>query len=248
MRRSCVREVPSHPIPPRVRRHASVAQIPREPGGGFPEHARGSAHDATVAGLYRRFAGYSLDIRTIRTGDPPPAGPEDGLPTGRRPASCRLRGDARHRSPFTASRPAPAPRAGARPAGRRKLTGRLTGFHTPTRLFSANFRFWRTPCRDRPQPRSTCTERTARAPRTLRALATATRRTSLHGARVQRFVIECFTPSCQVDNAPSAELATGARRDTVDSILTVLRRGTRAGPRGNVQERHNRGAATTEGA
>ncbi|GAA3256342.1 hypothetical protein GCM10010469_19370 [Streptomyces labedae] len=29
---------------------------------GSPEHARGSAHDATVAGLYRRFAGYSLDI------------------------------------------------------------------------------------------------------------------------------------------------------------------------------------------
>jgi hypothetical protein len=54
---------------------------------------------------------------------------------------------------------------------------------------------------------------------------------------VQRFVIESFTPSCHVDNLPGAELVTPAARDTVDSILTVLRRGTGGGPRGNVQER-----------
>lgn len=39
----------------------------------------------------------------------------------------------------------------------------------------------------------------ADALRTLRGLATATRRTSLHVPRVQRFVIERLTPSCRVD-------------------------------------------------
>jgi hypothetical protein len=71
-----------------------------------------------------------------------------------------------------------------------------------------------------PNPRSTCTERVWEGLRTLRGLATTTRRTSLHGPRVQRFVIECFTPSCHVDNVPVAELVTPAPLDTVDSILT----------------------------
>ncbi|AKZ55876.1 hypothetical protein SAM23877_2827 [Streptomyces ambofaciens ATCC 23877] len=72
-----------------------------------------------------------------------------------------------------------------------------------------------------PIPRSTCTERVSGALRTLRGLATDTRRTSLWRPGVQRFVIDCFTPSCHVDNVPSAEPATSARPDTVDSILTV---------------------------
>ena len=46
----------------------------------------------------------------------------------------------------------------------------------------------------------------------------------------------------------SAEYRTGHLGATGHSRFDlVLRRGTRAGPRGNVQERHNRGAATTEG-
>ncbi|CAM5352380.1 hypothetical protein SFUMM280S_05698 [Streptomyces fumanus] len=72
-----------------------------------------------------------------------------------------------------------------------------------------------------PNPRSTCTERVSEALCALRGLATDTRRTSLRRPGVQRFVIECFTPSCHVDNVPSAEPATSAPRDTVDSILTV---------------------------
>lgn len=98
-----------------------------------------------------------------------------------------------------------------------------------------------------PDPRSTCTNRGSQALRTLCGLATATRRTSLHGPRVQRFVIECFTPSCHVDNVPVPELGHPGTTGHSRFDLDVLRRGTRAGPRGNVQERHNRGAATTEG-
>lgn len=141
------------------------------------------------------------------------------------------------------------------------LPGRTGADGTPVRVRRSTDRFPRTPpylfsqlrlpahpLVEHPStPRSTCTERGQGAARTLRGPATGTRRTSLHGPRVQRFVIECFTPSCHVDNAPGGELVTPAPWDTVDSIMTVLRRGTRAGPRGNVQERHNRGAATTEG-
>jgi hypothetical protein len=89
--------------------------------------------------------------------------------------------------------------------------------------------------------------------RTLRGPAMERRRTSQYGQRVQRFVIECFTPSCHVDILPGAELVTPVARDAVDSILTVLRRGTGGGPRGNVQQRQakqarqEQGAATTEG-
>lgn len=47
------------------------------------------------------------------------------------------------------------------------------------------------------------------------------RRTSLGGRRVERFVIECFAPSCHVDIAGHAELVTSAPRDTVDSIMSI---------------------------
>src|SRR3954467_10259842 len=91
---------------------------------------------------------------------------------------------------------------------------------TRTILFS-QLPHWACPLARPPlNPRSTCTDRVSGALRTLRGLATATRRTSLHGPRVQRFVIECFTPSCHVDNVPDDELVTPAPRDTVDSILT----------------------------
>lgn len=82
------------------------------------------------------------------------------------------------------------------------------------------------------------------------------RRTSLRGPGVERFLIECFAPSCHVDIAPVPELVTAAPRDTVDSIMglfdgggTVQDLGT-ATSRSSVQERqarHEQGAATTEG-
>ncbi|GGW78611.1 hypothetical protein GCM10010383_02560 [Streptomyces lomondensis] len=56
-----------NPIPPRVRRHASLAQIPPAVRAGSREHARGDARNAMVAALYRRFAQDSL----TRGGDPP---------------------------------------------------------------------------------------------------------------------------------------------------------------------------------
>ncbi|GAA2577995.1 hypothetical protein GCM10011428_69370 [Streptomyces violaceus] len=55
-----------NPIPPRVRRHASLAQIPLTVRAGSREHARGDARNAMVAALYRRFAQDSL----TRGGDP----------------------------------------------------------------------------------------------------------------------------------------------------------------------------------
>lgn len=89
-------------------------------------------------------------------------------------------------------------------------------------------------------PGTTCEDRTVRRVRTLRGPATRRRRTSQSSPGVRRFVIECFTPRCLVDIPASAQLVTVAPRDTVDSIMTVLWRGTRAGPRGNVQERQIR--------
>jgi hypothetical protein len=68
--------------------------------------------------------------------------------------------------------------------------------------------------------------------------------------RVERFVIECIAPSCHVDIAGHPELVTPAPRDAVDSIMSIEGRGTRAEPRGNVQERkarNERGDAYFEG-
>jgi hypothetical protein len=151
-------------------------------------------------------------------------------------------------SPLTPGRPRGRTGAVAGPAGIRRSTDRFP--RTRPHVFGQLPSHVHAPPEDPSTARSTCTERVWRGARTLWGPATGTRRTSLHGPRVQRFVIECFTPSCHVDNLPDGEPATPAPHDTVDSIMTVLRRGTRAGPRGNVLERQTRsmeGAATTEG-
>lgn len=49
-----------NPIPPRVRRHSSLAHIPHMLRRSSPEHARGGARNAMVAAPYRRFAQDSL--------------------------------------------------------------------------------------------------------------------------------------------------------------------------------------------
>lgn len=75
-------------------------------------------------------------------------------------------------------------------------------------------------------------------------------RTSLRARRVERFVIDSIAPSCQVDIAGHAERVTAAPRDALDSIMSIEGRGTRAEPRGNVQERKarkERGDAHFEG-
>ncbi|GAA4769229.1 hypothetical protein GCM10023329_15020 [Streptomyces sanyensis] len=85
---------------------------------------------------------------------------------------------------------------------------------------------------------------------TLRGRAMTGAATSLRAPRMERFVIECITPSGQVDIAGHTELGTTAPRDTVDSIMSIEGRGTRAEPRGNVQERkarNERGDAHFEG-
>ena len=147
-------------------------------------------------------------------------------------AACRLllRQSERGAARLLAEEHGPAPR----PPPQERLRGRTEAVGTLGEVHRSTDRFPRTRptlfsqlpdtahplAEPPPNPRSTCTERVCGGPRTLRGLATATRRTSLHGPRVQRFVIECFTPSCHVDNVPGAELVTPAPRDTVDSILT----------------------------
>lgn len=68
-------------------------------------------------------------------------------------------------------------------------------------------------------PLATRQEETARYASTRRGWAINTTRTSQHGRRVKRFVIECIPPSCLVDITPVGELVTTAPRDAVDSIL-----------------------------
>lgn len=68
-------------------------------------------------------------------------------------------------------------------------------------------------------PLATRQEETRRYASTRRGRATNTRRTSLRGFWVKRFVIECFPPSCLVDIVLVGQLVTPAPRDAVDSIL-----------------------------
>lgn len=159
----------------------------------------------------------------------PPARPSGSRPSRVPAGSCCASPSAARRG----SRPRTGHPTGAGTTAPER--GRTVADGTPEEIHRSADRFPRTrtllfsqllapvhhPVQPPPNPRSTCTERASGDLRTLRGLATATRRTSLHAPRVQRFVIECFTPSCQVDNVPSAEPATSARRDTVDSILTV---------------------------
>ncbi|CAL9564222.1 hypothetical protein SUDANB145_04689 [Streptomyces sp. enrichment culture] len=236
-----------NPIPPRVRRHASFAQFPAGSPQGFPGACtRGRplrngccAVQAVRTGFTRAYASRA-QVRsagpTWGTGPPGPASspcePSNGA---RAPGSDDPPPRAGHRaSPgfpgasgsWGAEVPSRAPETGQ---GRAGADGTPEDAHrSPDRFpYTRPFLFGQLrrmahPCRvPPPNPRSTCTERVSRALRTLRGLATATRRTSLRRPGVQRFVIECFTPSCHVDNVPSAEPATPARRDAVDSILIV---------------------------
>jgi hypothetical protein len=71
-----------------------------------------------------------------------------------------------------------------------------------------------------------CLARGMRSVDSLRKVGASHRRTSQRGQRVQRFVIECFTPSCHVDLLASGELVTLTTRDAVDSILAMTGGGT----------------------
>lgn len=70
-------------------------------------------------------------------------------------------------------------------------------------------------------PLATREERTTTVLRTLRGRAMHARPTSPPGPRVERFVIECFAPSCLVDIAADGELVTPTPRNTVDSIMSI---------------------------
>lgn len=100
------------------------------------------------------------------------------------------------------------------------------------------------------EPPCTRQEETARYASAQRGRAINAQRTSLCVLQMQRFVIERFPPSDLVDITPVGELVTSAPRDAVDSILGFEVWGTRAGPRGKVQQRQARkdqGDANTEG-
>ncbi len=73
-------------------------------------------------------------------------------------------------------------------------------------------------------------EETARYAFTRRGRATFAKGTSLCASRVERFVIERFTPRFLIDIAPVGEGVTAGPRDAVDSILKI-------GDWGNVRNR-----------
>ncbi len=68
---------------------------------------------------------------------------------------------------------------------------------------------------------ATCQEETARYAFTRHGRAMIAARTSLCRSRVERFVIERFTPSCLVDIVPVGERVISGRSDAVDSILKI---------------------------
>jgi hypothetical protein len=70
-------------------------------------------------------------------------------------------------------------------------------------------------------PHPTSTERNTGKVRPLLSQARGRRRTSQRSPRVERFVIECFAPSCHVDIAAGGELAPQTTYDPVDSILAI---------------------------
>ena len=147
-------------------------------------------------------------------------------------------------------RDAPGAHRGGRHAGR-KYAGRLTGFraHAPV-SFQPTSRHRRTPWPNTPPtPVRPAQKGRQEAARTLRGPATATRRTSLRGPRVQRFVIECFTPSCHVDNSAGCRTGhagtTGHSRFDHDCLTagdSCRTEGKRAGATRTEEPRPPRGA------
>ncbi len=166
-------------------------------------HASRSAVSATASGRSNKYAGAREQPRVSRAkgqrrGRTTPIDARQCTSRPGRRLARRHGSVSRRQAPLSAARHArslpeglpllgPARPVGDRGAPRRtshgrKCTGQLTGFRAHTHIFSANFGQPRTPCSNTPRtPRSTCTERDPRGARTLRGLATATRRTSLQG-------------------------------------------------------------------
>lgn len=241
---------PDLPPPPRP---------PRPHPRGRP--TRGRAPPATSSAGARSAACWSPSCSSC-TAPPPAARPPrpSGSPRSRRRAGCccagrngRRHGAAprRPRRRPEAGTPVPSPwRGGARGTGREGHRA-ADGFARPhPYVFSQLHYAGRSLSKWPANPLVTREERTEGPSGTLRGRAMPAMRTSLRAPRVERFVIECIAPSCHVDIAGHPELVTPAPRDAVDSIMSIEGRGTRAEPRGNVQERkarNERGDAYFEG-
>lgn len=203
------------------------ARPPRPPALRTPRPSRRATWSAgpPSAALSSPSSSSSTERPSAGPPRPPSASPPSPRPAG---SSCGTPSGARH---------GPAPRARRRPlrgaAGR--LRGRTGALVTAEVVRPKTDPFARSHPYDFSQlhasgpslgkwpanPLATRQERTIRGACTLRGRAMRVRRTSLDGRRVERFVIECFAPSCHVDIAGHGELVTSAPRDTVDSIMSI---------------------------
>ncbi len=206
---------------PRRPRHPTARETPPPRPDRRPASRNAPLHDPSEPALGRRIP-RPLSGHRSRIPDSTAAAAEagsDGPATTTRTRPARA---APSQAGRRGGRRASTDRGEPTRAGSRAIHRAADRFPRPhAHLFSQLSKKGLTLPRRPPIQAPTCMNKAARAPRTLRGQATTPRRTSQRRPRVQRFVIECFTPSCHVDNVRSAEPAIRARRDTVDSILTV---------------------------
>ncbi len=238
-----------NPIPPRVRRHSSIAQTPAKACvtlEGACTSRSGMAmpvvsYTRLRAGEHRRASCFSRGPATAREGWRPSAHP---VPVGhvseRRPkpvvrvfpgtsagaAPQRGLGPIHAATPAMTALPDPStPRVqAARERTGAAASGRLCARrdriqHTQPMVFG-QLRPRVDPFAGWPDnPPPTRQERTARYAFTRRGRATLAKGTSLCASQVERFVIERFTPRFLIDIELVGEGVTAGPRDAVDSIL-----------------------------
>ncbi|MDQ0984642.1 hypothetical protein QFZ71_001925 [Streptomyces sp. V2I9] len=239
----------------------SVGHAPAVPSPGRVE-VRATRRGAPPARTRRR----PPKGPTARSAGPSPA----GRPSRRGPSGSRVpQRIGRCVQPRTTA----VHRASRRPAAAALRAPDAPGFTTARERTGAVFSGWLCARRDRIQhtqptissqlhpgvlpftgwpdiPPPTRQERTARYAFTRRGRATFAKGTSLRPSRMERFVIERFTPRFLIDIELVGEGVTAGPRDAVDFDLENRGLGTRATPRGNVLERQARkdqGDANTEG-
>ncbi len=142
------------------------------------------------------------------------------LPSPRRPATPRQPAAFGPGTPNTPRPAGPRERTGA--AVRRKLCARRDWNPRTQPSVLSQLPVRTEPFTEWPEsPPPTRQERTARYAFTRRGRATFVKGTSLCTSRVERFVIERFTPRVLIDLTPVGEGVPAGPRDAVDSILKI---------------------------